>query len=111
MFYFNTGVMLAMGAVAPFVWVPLDAASLAGIALMAVFLMLGQIFTIRAFRHAAVAIVAPFHYVSLLWATVIGFVVWHELPEPNVWWGAAIVIASGLYVIWRETHLRRRNQS
>jgi drug/metabolite transporter (DMT)-like permease len=33
---------------------------------------------------------------------VIGYVFWHEVPPSNVWFGAIIVVASGLYVIWRE---------
>lgn len=69
---------------------------------MAVLVMLGQLFTIRAFRLAPVGAVAPFHYTELVWAALMGWVFWDEWPSDNVWWGAAIVVAAGLYTIWRE---------
>ena len=50
---------------------------------------------------------APFQYVELLWAALIGYVFWSELPAANVWAGASIVVASGLYIIWRERRLAR----
>ncbi|MBL8653389.1 MAG: DMT family transporter [Alphaproteobacteria bacterium] len=69
---------------------------------MAVLVMLGQLFTIRAFRLAPVGAVAPFHYTELVWAALLGWVFWGEWPSDNVWWGAAVVVAAGLYTIWRE---------
>jgi drug/metabolite transporter (DMT)-like permease len=46
-------------------------------------------------------------YTALLWGTLIGWLVWHELPGANVWLGAAIVIASSLYIVHRETRAGR----
>ena len=54
--------------------------------------------------HAAV--IAPFDYTALLWGTLFGWLVWQELPGTNVWLGAAIVVASGLYIVHRETRMR-----
>lgn len=107
LFYQNVGMMLAGAAGLPFVWQPPSAAELAVIAGMAVSLVIGQVFTIRAFRAAPVAVVAPFDYVELLWASLIGYVVWDEQPAAHVWIGAAIVVASGLYITWREARARR----
>ncbi|MBI1245890.1 MAG: EamA family transporter [Alphaproteobacteria bacterium] len=73
-----------------------------GIAGMSMFLIAGQFLTFRAFRLAPVGAVAPFHYTELVWATLIGWFFWDELPPSNTWYGAAIVVAAGLYVIWRE---------
>lgn len=59
---------------------------------------------IEAYRYAQASTVGPFRYTSLLWAVLIGFVVWGELPDTWVLAGAALVIASGLYVLkleWR----------
>jgi drug/metabolite transporter (DMT)-like permease len=100
--YQNAG-MLAVGVLGlPFVWVPISALELAGIAAMSVVLTIGQVCTVKAFRAAPVGVVAPFHYTELIWATLIGYVFWAEFPEPHVWAGAAIVVAAGLYMIWRE---------
>jgi drug/metabolite transporter (DMT)-like permease len=64
-------------------------------------------FMTQAYRHAPAAVVAPFDYTALVWGALIGWVVWRELPDAYVWIGAAIVVASGLYIIHRETIVRR----
>ncbi len=92
-----TGMALLPGTLGPMpdkVWI--------GIAAMSAFLILGQFLSYRAFRLAPVGAIAPFNYTELVWAAIIGWFVWGEWPTDNVWWGAAIVVAAGLYVIWRE---------
>ena len=54
-----------------------------------------------------VSVVVPMDYTSLLWATLLGWLVFGTLPVPATWIGAPIIVASGLYIVWRE-HLRRR---
>jgi drug/metabolite transporter (DMT)-like permease len=102
MFWQNLGVFLASGVAAPFVWTPIGSSDFAVIATMGALLLIGQFCTVRAFRSAPVGAVAPFQYGELIWAAMIGYVFWSEVPPSNVWFGAAIVVASGLYVIWRE---------
>jgi drug/metabolite transporter (DMT)-like permease len=102
MFWQNLGVLVCSGLLAPFVWMPVAAVDLAVVATMGVLLLVGQFCTVRAFRAAPVGAVAPFQYVELIWAAMIGYVFWQEVPPANVWIGASIVVASGLYVIWRE---------
>lgn len=58
-----------------------------------------------AFRNAPAAIVAVFNYSGILWATAFGWLIWNEWPLPYVFIGAAIVIASNLLIIWRESRL------
>lgn len=67
----------------------------------------GNYFLIQAYRHAPAAVIAPFDYTALIWGTIIGWLIWHELPGPHVWLGVAILVASGLYIIHRETRLGR----
>jgi len=57
----------------------------------------------EAFRSAPIAIVAPFEYTAMLWGVLFGWAVWGELPGANIWFGAVLVIASGLYILHRET--------
>jgi drug/metabolite transporter (DMT)-like permease len=52
--------------------------------------------------------VVPFNYLSLVWATILGFAVWGDVPTSGLLVGSAIVVASGLYILWRETLRRRR---
>ena len=63
----------------------------------------GMYFMTQAYRYAPAAVIAPFDYTALIWGTLFGWLVWHELPGAHVWLGAAIVIASGLYIVHRET--------
>jgi drug/metabolite transporter (DMT)-like permease len=53
-----------------------------------------------------VSALAPFEYSALVWATLIGYLVWRDIPSAEVWTGAVIIISCGLYVIHRES-LRR----
>ena len=52
--------------------------------------------------------VVPFNYLSLVWATILGFAVWGDVPTPGLLVGSAIVVVSGLYILWRETLRRHR---
>lgn len=60
-----------------------------------------------AFRNASAAIVTVFNYSSIVWATLFGWMIWNEWPLPAVWAGAAIVIASNILIVWRESRLGR----
>jgi drug/metabolite transporter (DMT)-like permease len=69
--------------------------------------MIGHLCIIAAFRAAPASVVAPFSYTSLLWATLAGYLIWSDWPQANVWYGAALIISAGLYILWRE-HVRSR---
>ncbi|MGB5488067.1 MAG: DMT family transporter [Lysobacterales bacterium] len=60
-----------------------------------------------AFRNAKAAVVTVFNYSSIVWATLFGWMIWNEWPLPTVIAGAAIVIASNILMIWRESRLGR----
>jgi drug/metabolite transporter (DMT)-like permease len=63
---------------------------------------------IAAYRRSPAALVAPFQYTQMLWAIILGALIWSDLPEPVMLVGASIVAASGLFVLYRETTLGRR---
>ncbi|MFL7903485.1 DMT family transporter [Azospirillum argentinense] len=65
-----------------------------------------QVLMTQAFRLGRAAVVAPFEYTGMIWATLLGFLVFGDVPTPTVLAGAGIIIASGLYILYRET-LRR----
>lgn len=62
----------------------------------------GQFFLTLAFRRAAASVVAPFEYTGLVWASVLGFLVFAEVPGVSVLVGGAVIVASGLYIARRE---------
>jgi len=69
---------------------------------------MGQLWWTRALRDAPASAVMPFYYLSLVWAMLIGFVIWTEIPTIALFAGAGIVMLSGLYLIWREDIARKR---
>ncbi len=60
-----------------------------------------------AFRNAPAAVVTVFNYSGIIWATLFGWLIWNDWPLPAVLAGAAVVIASNLLIIWRESRLGR----
>jgi drug/metabolite transporter (DMT)-like permease len=63
----------------------------------------GQYLWTRALVLAPASAVAPFHYTSLVWALIIGFLVWGDVPTIGLLIGSAIVVTMGLFLLWRET--------
>ena len=62
----------------------------------------GYIFIVQAMRIGDMGFVAPFRYAVLVFALILGLVVFGDLPSPLTLLGAAIVVASGLYTLYRE---------
>lgn len=105
--YFTFSSAVVSGAAMPFLWVAPSLADwpvLVGIGLLG---GVAQLTMTRAFMQAPIAVIAPFEYSSMIWAAAIGYVFWGEVPDQWVWFGTAIVVASGLFILYRET-LRRR---
>lgn len=88
-------------------WQPMDLSHIAILALAGLLLGTGQYLMIESVRLAEIGLVAPFRYTSMLWAVAIGYVVYGTLPDHWVLTGAALVIASGIYILHRETRVRR----
>lgn len=61
-----------------------------------------QYLIIYAFRRASPAVIAPFEYTALIWGSALDWVLWATVPSARVLAGASVVIASGLYIIYRE---------
>lgn len=66
-----------------------------------------QLSLTQAFRLAPPSLLAPFEYTGMIWAVSFGYLFFGEVPDAAIWIGVAIVIASGLYIIHRETVLAR----
>ena len=84
---------------------PFDAAMLFGTGLVNA---IGQWFWTRSLHLAPAAAVTPFYYLMLVWALVIGFAVWGDIPSASLLVGSAIVVATGLFLFLREARLQRR---
>ncbi len=68
---------------------------------------IGQLFLTSSLRFAPVPVVVPLDYVQFLWAVLLGRAIWDTQPAATSWAGAAVIIGSGLYTIYREHRLGR----
>ena len=59
------------------------------------------------FRYAEASLLAPFEYLAMVFAAIVGFVFWGEIPVVTTWIGAAIIAASGLFIFKRQQRLAR----
>ena len=108
-FWFSLLSLPVLGAVYIFFAQPHDAKAwvlLAGIGIIG---GLGQMALTAALRWAPVSVVVPMDYSSLIWATLYGYALFGVLPGSSTWLGAPLIIASGLYIVWREHRLSKRN--
>lgn len=83
-------------------WQMPNAQDAALMVLMGILGGIGQILVTESYHHADTSLIAPFDYTSMIWAMIIGWFLFGEWPKNNVIIGACIVIAAGLFVIWRE---------
>jgi drug/metabolite transporter (DMT)-like permease len=107
-FYFTLVCTALSGLAQPFVWRMPDLLDF--VLLVCVGLLGGaaQLLMTQALRIAPAAVVAPFDYSALVFSIGFGFAFWGEVPDWMLLLGAAIVVASGLYILHRETLRRGR---
>jgi drug/metabolite transporter (DMT)-like permease len=83
-------------------WAPLDTGNAALLFGAAILLLFGYHFIIMSMRIGDISFVAPFRYTALLWAILLGFIVFGDIPDTAMILGASIIVASGLYTLYRE---------
>lgn len=88
-------------------WQPLSPIVVAQLAGAAIFVLIGNFAVIEAFRQTDLSVVSPFRYSVIVWAVLLGFVLFGEVPTTVSILGLALVIGSGLYTVHRE-RIRRR---
>ncbi|MEX0922299.1 MAG: DMT family transporter [Rhodovibrionaceae bacterium] len=104
---FGSTVSLTLSALLlPIGWKTPDMADFAVFVALGLIGGTGMFFITQAYRYAPAAVVAPFEYVALVVAAVLGFLFWQEIPDLYVWLGAAVVIGAGIYIFYRETRLK-----
>ncbi|PGH56469.1 S-adenosylmethionine uptake transporter [Azospirillum palustre] len=99
---------LVSGALALPVWTAPTAVALGLMALVGAIGAGAQVLLTQAFRRAPPAVVAPFEYTGMVWASLFGWLVFGDLPTVPVLAGAMVIIGSGLYILHRETMVARR---
>jgi drug/metabolite transporter (DMT)-like permease len=106
-FYFSLICALAGLVTWPFGWNTPSGTELAALVGIGLCGGLGHIVLTESYRWAPASLVAPFEYTSMLWALMLGYLAFGELPTALGFLGAAIIAGAGLFVIWRERQLRQ----
>jgi drug/metabolite transporter (DMT)-like permease len=97
----GVAVMLAGLCTLPFGWNPVDLKGAGWFLAAGLFNAAAHFLAIEAFRMGNAALVAPFRYTGLLWAMLIGFLIWREVPDAWMLAGAAVVVCAGSYMLRR----------
>ncbi|MFP5427602.1 MAG: DMT family transporter [Gammaproteobacteria bacterium] len=98
---------LGAGVLAAPQWVPVQATDAGLLLALAVTGFCGQLAITEAFRHGQASVVAPFEYTALAWGVGLDWLIWQSLPAGHTWAGAAIVVASGVYIVRHEQRISR----
>jgi len=104
-------IMIAAGVatwLAPWTPVDLRAAGLVGLA--GIFLVAGYLASVATMRSGEIGFVAPFRYTGLVWALILGFVIFGDWPDALTLTGAGIVVATGLFTLYRARKLTLRRR-
>jgi drug/metabolite transporter (DMT)-like permease len=101
---------VVMTLVLPLVWIAPSPGDLAIMVSIGVLAAIGHYGIILAHEWASAPQLAPYSYVEIISMTVVGYVLFGDLPEPLTWVGMAIIVASGIVIAWREARLSRRNR-
>jgi drug/metabolite transporter (DMT)-like permease len=103
--FFTAVIITTAGGIATVLlgeWRPIPTRDLALLALAAAFLFVGYYASVAAMRVGEVASVTPFRYSIMLWAILLGWVIWGDIPDGWTLVGMTIVITTGAYTLWRE---------
>ncbi len=107
LFYVSLVGSIAAAPLAPVGWVMPDFGQWGILVLMAFCGMFGHFMLIQAHRMAPAPVLAPYVYIQIIWMTLIGFVLFGDVPDAMTIAGGSVVVASGLYVFYRERQLRK----
>jgi drug/metabolite transporter (DMT)-like permease len=96
------GTLLFGAVLAPLQWVTPSPRDFALLSLFGVLSIMALACVNRSLKLAPASVVVPYQYTIIVWAIVLGYGVFGDVPDPFTLAGAAIIIATGLYIFWRE---------
>lgn len=100
--YTGIGALVCSSLAVPFFWTPVSSFEIAVFAVIGGLGVGAHVCMIRAYAFTQASFLAPFNYAKLLWAVALGYLVFGDVPRLHVALGAAVIVASGLYMLYRE---------
>lgn len=107
-FFYTASVgAVAMAAVAPFFWQTPTLVDAILICVPGIFGGTGHLLLIMAFARSEASLLAPYFYTAILWATILGWAIFDEVPDVFTFVGAGLIVTAGLYVWHRERRIAK----
>ena len=104
--YLTGSSAVLLSFIVPFIWVPVRTEDWLLFAGVAIFGTAGITMITQAFRMAPASIIAPLDYTALIWASLLGWLFWGDLPDLATYLGAAIIAGSGIFIVLREARTK-----
>lgn len=104
----SLGAMVVGGLAAPFEWVAPTWPQLGMIAVAGTLITTSQMLVVAAFRRGDAVLVSSFKYTSIIWAALLGYLIWGEALDLNTWIGSALIVASGIFIVGRTRRKQRQ---
>lgn len=109
-FGFNLTLTIVASAFTPWVYQSIPFVDFWPIIGFSALALIGHYFITHAFSMADAAVIAPLEYTALIWAVLWGYLIWADVPNQQVMFGAAIIIGCALFVVYREARAARRKK-
>ena len=103
----NVFFVVVCAAALPAVWRLPDVRGFGLMMLIGLFGGLGQVLMYEGYRLAPASLVAPTEYTAFVWAFLLGYAIWGEVPATSVWVGAGLIVCAGVLLVWSERHRLR----
>jgi len=97
-----------VGAVVTGEWTDMTSTQIAMLIASAIFVIGGYVFSVMVMRIGEVGFTSPFRYTAMLWALLLGYVFFDEWPEPLTFIGAGLIVATGIFTLYRESRAKKR---
>jgi drug/metabolite transporter (DMT)-like permease len=101
--------LLVSGAVAPFAWIAPGALDFGLLMLLGLVAMVAFVCVNRSLKLAPASVVVPYQYTMIVWAIALGWIVFGDVPDAFTLTGATVIVGAGLYILWREQIVTRRD--
>ena len=87
-------------------WIPMKLNEVILLFIASTLIFVGYFFAISAMRSGQVGFVSPFRYTIMIWAIILGYLIWGDIPNNLTLLGISIVIGMGIFTFWREAQLK-----
>ena len=105
-FYFQLTICLLCSPALFWLWQPMPTQIIVAMFVFAALAAIGHFSLTHAFKLAPVGVIAPYEYTAMVWAVIFGYLIWDDVPGIATVVGTVIIVASGLYIVHRETVLQ-----